>query len=99
MSDESGATEWWWIEYLENEMDPGMEKDLELLLEHSEEDRTSFEHIRLLRAWLGSCDPVKDWPLDDRLTRMRRKVMREIEKDGAYKDPAYLKDAAKSLRV
>jgi hypothetical protein len=94
MSDESGATEWWWIEYLENEMEPGMEKDLELLLQHSEEDRTSFEHIRLLREWLGGCDPVRDWPLEDRLTRMRRKVMREIEKDKAY-----LKEATKSLRV
>ena len=94
MSDEVGTTEWWWIEYLENEMDPGIEKDLELLLQHSEEDRTSFEHIRLLREWLGTCDPVRDWPLDDRLTRMRRKVMGAIEKDNTY-----LKEETKSLRV
>ncbi|MGZ3722947.1 MAG: hypothetical protein ACXVA9_08465 [Bdellovibrionales bacterium] len=94
MSDEMGITEWWWVEYLENEMDPVIEKDLELLLQHSEEDRVSFEHIRLVREWLGSCDPIKDWPLEDRLTRMRRKVMRAIEKDAGY-----FKDETKSLRV
>lgn len=91
MSDESGATDWWWIEYLENEMDPVIEKDLELLLQHSEEDRVSFEHIRLLREWLRSCDPVKDWPLEDRMGRVRRKVMREIEKDDYFAPPAVTK--------
>jgi len=90
MSDESGATEWWWVEYLENEMDPAVEKDLELLLQHSEEDRTSFEHIRLVREWLGSCDPVKDWPLEDRIAKVRRTVMRAIEKEAHFSEETNL---------
>lgn len=70
---------WYWIEFLENEMDPSLERDLELLLEHSQEDRDIFENFRLLKEWLVGSDPVGDWPLDSRLRKVRREVMRAVE--------------------
>lgn len=76
---EPKETEWWWIDYLENELEPGLEKDLELLLEHSQEDRDSFENFRLLRQWVRESDPIASWPLEDRMTRMRAGVMKAIQ--------------------
>jgi hypothetical protein len=72
-------TEWWWIDYLESELEQGLEKDLELLLEHSQEDRDSFENFRLLRQWVRESDPIANWPLEDRMTRMRAGVMKAIQ--------------------
>ncbi len=71
--------EWWWIDYLENEFEPGLEKDLQFLLENSEEDRESFENFRLLRHWVMESDPVSGWPLEDRLRRVHKNVMTAIE--------------------
>ena len=79
--DDGKTTDGWWVDYLENEMVPDLEKDLELLLRHSEEDRDTFENIRLLREWLRASDPIAKWPIDERLTRVRCKVMREIERE------------------
>jgi hypothetical protein len=92
--DEGGNLAWWWIDYLENELDPGLEKDMEQLLQHSEEDRDSFERFRLLREWLRGSDPIKDWPVEERLTRMHCKVMREVTKM-SYREAR----ATKSLSV
>lgn len=82
--------EWWWIDYLEDELDSALEKDLELLLEHSQEDRDSFENFRLLKQWLSESDPVKDWPLEERLPKLRRNIMaaiahEEIEQPTVYR--------------
>jgi hypothetical protein len=88
MEDTDKGNEWWWIDYLENEMDPSLDKDLELLLEHSQEDRDAFENFRLLKEWLRNCDPIGDWPVDARLERMRKNVMNAIhageDKDGYW---------------
>ena len=86
--DSEKATEWWWVDYLENEMDLGSEKDLQLLLEHSQEDRDSFEQIRLLREWLRDSDPVREWPMEARLTRIRANVMQTIEQEEKLKRKA-----------
>ena len=77
MSDED--IQWWWIDYLENEFEPGLEADLQLLLEHSQEDRDSFDNFCLLRKWVKESDPVGEWPLEDRLKRVRASVMSAIE--------------------
>jgi hypothetical protein len=71
-------TDWWWIDYLENEMSPSLESDLLSLLQHSDEDRTTFEHFRLLREWLRGSDPVHHWPMEARIERMHNRVMQEI---------------------
>lgn len=91
--------EWWWIDYLENEMDPGVEKDLELLLEHSQEDRDSFENFRLLKQWLADCDSATDAEIEERLGRMRRNVMAAIEGDEIAPAPRDYLLETKSLRV
>ena len=70
---------WWWIDYLENELEPGLERDLQLLLEHSQEDRDSFNNFCLLRQWVRESDPVLAWPLETRLARVRTNVMNAIE--------------------
>lgn len=79
MEDLSKDTEWWWIDYLENELEPVLERDLGLLLEVSEEDRDSFENFRLLKQWVRESDPVGDWPVEERCARMRKNVMNAIE--------------------
>lgn len=82
MSDVSGElkeSDWWWIDFLENEFDPGLEKDLELLLEHSQEDRDSFENFRLLKQWVRESDPVAGWRVEERLQKVRSKVMTSIQ--------------------
>lgn len=79
-------TEWWWIDYLENEFDSSLEKDLETLLQHSQDDRDSFENFRLLKAWLSESDPIAGWPIEERCARMRGHVMTAIE--GLQIEPA-----------
>ena len=71
-------TDWWWIDYLEDEMSPSLEHDLQSLLQHSDEDRNTFERFRLLREWLRGSDPIHQWPLEARVVRMHQKVMQEI---------------------
>lgn len=73
-------TEWWWIDYMENELGSSLEQDLQALLQHSEADRDSFENFRILKQWLKESDPVGDWPLENRLSRVRKNVMAAIEK-------------------
>lgn len=77
----STEEEWWWIDFLENELDPMLDKDLQMLLEHSGEDRQTFETFRLLKQWLSESDPIKDWPVGDRLPRMRSRIMSVVERE------------------
>lgn len=89
--------EWWWIDYLENELDSTLERDLELLLEHSQEDRDSFENFRLLKQWVRESDPVAQWPLEDRLERLRSNVMSAIQNEDLETKPAKSQRATNSL--
>lgn len=41
-------------------------------------DEISFEDLRVVRDWLRDCDPIADWPLEERLPRIRARVMKEI---------------------
>lgn len=74
MEESKQDTEWWWIDYLENELDASLENDLQLLLEHSAEDRDSFENFRLLKQWVRESDPLtlKEGQSADLETRLRR---------------------------
>ncbi len=78
MDDSLKETEWWWIDFLENEFDPLLEKDLELLLEHSAEDRDSFENFRLVRQWVRESDPARQVDIENRLPGMRAKIMKAV---------------------
>ena len=92
-------SEWWWIDYLENELDSSLERDLELLLENSQEDRDSFENFRLLKQWVRESDPVAQMPLEDRLVRLRSNVMGAIEPLEIEKAPTKSQRATNSLRT
>lgn len=70
--------EWWWIDYLENELNHSMEADVLTLLENSETDRTHFEQCRLLKQWVRESDPVAAWPLDDRISRVHQNIMASV---------------------
>ena len=96
MLEDGADTQWWWIDYLEDEMDPGLDSDLQLLLQHSQEDRDSFEQFRLLREWLRDSDPVTDWPLGERIARVRKRVMAAIADESPYLPP---NDSTKALSV
>jgi hypothetical protein len=94
-------TEWWWIDYLENELDSSLEADLEMLLQHSQEDRDSFENFRLLKQWVRESDPVLNWPIEARLERARAKIMNAIEDVRQEKAPEKIQErpVTKSLRT
>jgi hypothetical protein len=94
-------TEWWWIDYLENELDSSLEADLEMLLQHSQEDRDSFENFRLLKQWVRESDPILNWPIEERLELVRAKIMSAIEDMPQEKASAKIQDlaATKSLRT
>lgn len=70
--------EWWWIDFLENELDPMLDKDLQTLLDHSASDRDTFESFRLLKYWLKDSDPIEGWPIEARLERIRKNVMKAV---------------------
>ena len=72
-------TEWWWIDYLEDELEASLEKDLAMLLEHSQEDRDSFESFRLVRQWVRESDPLANFAMDESSARVRKRVMAAIE--------------------
>lgn len=78
VDDVSEDSEWWWIDYLENEFDASLEADLQMLLEHSQEDRNHFENFRILRQWLKESDPAFDWPVEARAPVVCQRVMQAI---------------------
>lgn len=51
--------DWWWIDYMEGELDAATHPDIEFLLEKSKTDREEFESWRLLKSWVKEVDPVK----------------------------------------
>lgn len=58
-----------------------LEKDLEVFFE-----TISEEDLILLREWLHECDPTAEWPIEERLPRMRARVMAAVmaaDGDGA----------------
>lgn len=82
LTDES----WWWIDYLEDELDPSLDRDLQLLLEVSEEDRQAFEKFRLLREWVRESDQASDFNIDDKLAGLTLKVMQEVNRTQVPED-------------
>ncbi len=87
MDELSLSDDWWWIDFLEDELDPMLDNDLVMLLEHSGEDRESFESFRLLKQWLKESDPIEGWPIEARLERMRNNIMLAIEETPVAERP------------
>jgi hypothetical protein len=74
-------SDWWWIDYMENELDPTTHPDIEFLLEKSPADREEFEAWRLLKSWVREVDPVKketvSWETKE-LEKLREKTLRAL---------------------
>ena len=49
-----------WLDYLENEVEPSLREDVELLLEHSAEDKKRLNDWKLLKSSLRRADPLKN---------------------------------------
>lgn len=84
MGEEEKETDWWWIDYLEGEMDAQIEADLLVLLDHSEKDREAFDNFRLIREWVRDSDPARtlEWSAVE-LNHGRRRIMSQIQRSDA----------------
>lgn len=82
MIDDEKESEWWWIDYLEDEFDESINTDLERLLHCSSEDRDLFEAFRTLRSWIKRSDPIEAGDLTlTESSRTREAVMSIILKE------------------
>lgn len=73
--------DWWWIDFLENDLDPSTLPDIEYLLTHSESDQAEFERWRSLRQWVRESDPVSRnkelWSASE-LSAQKNKIMSAV---------------------
>ncbi|HAG90331.1 MAG TPA: hypothetical protein DCL41_00575 [Bdellovibrionales bacterium] len=71
--------DWWWIDYLEGELDPTTEPDIEFLLEKSATDQKNFESWKLLKTWVKEVDPAKEtqWASQE-LGTMKSEILKTL---------------------
>lgn len=72
---------WWWIDYMEGELDPTTHPDIEFLLEKSPVDREEFESWRTLKTWVKEVDPAGhevSWSAGQ-LSDLKEKILKETE--------------------
>lgn len=69
----------WWIEYLEDEMDPSLQADLETLLARSESDRISLESLSSIRTWIKESDPMEDLWRPEFEAESLKKTLKAVE--------------------
>lgn len=83
MKDESN---WWWIDFMEGELDPSTHPDIEFLLEKSPEDREEYESWRLLRTWIKEVDVTSEinWSKSD-LEDNRQRILKGLGSE--FSDP------------
>ena len=70
----------WWVEYLENEVDPSLKQDMEKLLEKSGRDRGSVETLAALRQWVAESDPAEELWREDKIKPLQGKILAAIAK-------------------
>lgn len=77
----SEDTDWWWIDYMEGELDPTTLPDVEFLLEKSSSDRKNFESWQLLKSWVKEVDessPAGELWSDSELSELKAKTLRAV---------------------
>ncbi len=81
MSDSNPESNWWWVDYMEGELDPTTHPDIEFLLEKSADDREEFESWRTLRAWVKDVDPAQNKELwsSAELNVLKDDILKSIE--------------------
>lgn len=70
----------WWIDYLENEMEPAMRADLDKLLAKSGKDQASLEALASLRQWVADSDPVEELWREKKMASLRLKIDQAIDR-------------------
>ncbi len=70
----------WWVEYLENEVDPSLKQDMEKLLKSSGKDRSSVETLAALRQWVADSDPVEDLWRENKMKSLQDRILNAIDK-------------------
>jgi hypothetical protein len=76
----------WWIEFLESELDPNLQKDMEILLANSAGDGRTLEELALTREFVKAMDDII-LPEDGRYyDRLHSKVMEAVTRLDEVKD-------------
>ena len=70
----------WWVEYMEGEMDPSLKEDLEFLLKKSKAYRLKLDEMQTFRQWVKLADPVESLWLEERMSKLHKSIMTEVEK-------------------
>lgn len=72
--------DWWWIDYIEGELEPTTVPDVEFLLDKSKSDREEHETWCLLKSWVKEVDPIgkkEIWSKSD-LAELKDEVMKGL---------------------
>lgn len=78
------------------ELEPMLKKDLVWLLKNL--DQMPIETFRLLKQWLSESDPVLEWPLEERLPRIRARVMDVVSREIRTPQPVLARESEAELR-
>lgn len=68
----------WWIEFMEDEVEPSLRQDMEKILVESSADQVSLENMARLRLWTKESDPVEDLWRPGKWDLMHDKIMNKI---------------------
>lgn len=73
----------WWIEFMEDEVEPGLRMDMEKMLKESHEEAASLENMARLRLWTKESDPAEELWRPEKWEQMRQssfdKIMTKID--------------------
>jgi hypothetical protein len=69
----------WWVDFLENEVEPGLKLDLEKLLAKSGKDRAALDALANLRRWIADSDPVNDLWSNEKMRALAKKIDQAVE--------------------
>lgn len=75
----------WWVEFLENEIEPSLRQDMEKLLRKSKRHQASLESLAHLRQWVEDSDPVADLWDEDKMKKAQAKLMKVIDRQPPIK--------------
>jgi hypothetical protein len=75
----------WWVEFLENEIEPSLRQDMEKLLRKSRRHQASLESLAQLRQWVEDSDPVEDLWDEEKVRKAQAKLLKAIAKQPPVK--------------
>src|SRR5689334_2164663 len=69
----------WWVDFLENDVEPGLKEDMEKLLAKSGKDRASLDALASLRQWVADSDPAQDLWKEEKMAALTEKINRAVK--------------------